>query len=144
MVTVFAVALVAGLLVAVTVLWSPPSWLGRVADRGTRFTPPEDGEQPDGAADGPGEAAVEAIEWGLLTQAFLRRRLAALVQEMERLDRDPDVFAKAFHLMVARSAHDALLADVSRLAAQPQRGTGQTLYVELAVSSTGPREELEL
>jgi hypothetical protein len=96
------------------------------------------------AGDGPGEADETTVEWGLFSWQFIRRRLDALSEELERLDRDPDVFAKAFHTMVARSAYEALLADASRLADQPRRYAGQTLDVEFVGPSTGMREVLEL
>jgi histone H3/H4 len=84
------------------------------------------------------------VEWQLFSLPFVRRRLAALAEELERLDRDPDVFAKAFHTMVARSAYETLSADASRLAEQARRHTGRTLDVELAGPSQGVGEVLEL
>jgi len=143
MTNLLAVALVAGLWLAIKALWCPP-WMEWVADRLTRMEFPDDGDQPGSTEYGPGEADQPAIEWELHTQQFIRRRLDALVEELERLDSEPDIFAKAFHTMVARSAHDALLADASRLAHQPPRWAGQTLDVELIRPSTGRREELEL
>ena len=85
-----------------------------------------------------------AVEWELFSLPFVRRRLAALAEELERLDRDPDVFAKAFHTMVARSAYETLSADASRLAEQARRRTGRTLDVELVGQSHGVGEVLEL
>ncbi len=82
------------------------------------------------------------VEWQLFSLPFVRRRLAALAEELERLDRDPDVFAKAFHTMVARSAYETLSADASRLAEQARRH--RTLDVELAGPSQGVGEVLEL
>jgi hypothetical protein len=140
----FAVLAMAGLFLAINASWFPPSWLGWVADRVTGLKLADDGERPRGAEDGPGEADETTVEWGLLARPFIRRRLDALAEELERLDRDPDVFAKAFHTMVARSAHDALLADASRLAHQPPRYASQTFDVELMGPSTGFSEELEL
>jgi hypothetical protein len=84
------------------------------------------------------------VVWGLFTSPFIRRRLDVLAEELERLDRDPDIFAKAFHTMAARGAYEALLADASRLADQPGRYAGPTLDLELAGPSTGLYEELEL
>jgi hypothetical protein len=140
-----ALALLAGLCLAIRVLSVPPSWLGSVADRVTRPRTAEDGGRPT-SGDGYRyhEADPTTVESGLLAQPFIRSRLDALVEELERLDRDPDVFAKAFHLMAARSAREALLADASRLATQPRRSAGSTFDVEVLGSSTGTREELEL
>ena len=142
MTNLLAVALMAGLWLAVKALWSPPSWLGWLAERVA--PPPDDGEEDAAADDWPGEADKTTVEWGLLSQPFLQRRLDALADELERLDRDPDVFAKAFHTAVARSAHQALLADASRLVDQPPVYSGQPFRFELARPTTGPREELEL
>ena len=99
-------------------------------------------------------AAVEdddtAMEWQLFSLPFVRRRLAALAEELERLDRDPDVFAKAFHTTVARSAYETLSADASRLAEQARLHTGRAHdvelveLVELVGSSRGVGEVLEL
>ena len=135
------VAVTATLCLVIRLLACPPSWLGRVADRVTRPTADDDGEWPAAAADGPGLATSE---WELMTHPFIQHRLDALVAELERLDRDPDVFAKAFHTMAARSARDALLADAARLATQPSRCAGQTFAVELVGPWTGAREEIEL
>jgi hypothetical protein len=143
----FTVAVVAGLFLAIEVLWFPPSWLGRFAARVARREPARDGEQPGAAGtaqDGPGQADDTALEWGLFTRSFIRGRLDALAEELDRLDRDPDVFARAFHTMAARAAYEALLADASRLADRSRRYAGQTLDFELVSPSTGRREELEL
>ena len=94
-----------------------------------------------GAATGDEDTAGE---WELFSLPHVRRRLAALAEELERLDRDPDVFAKAFHTMVVRSAYEALSADASRLAEQARRHTGPTFDVERVGSSQGSREVLEL
>jgi len=133
-----AVTLTAGLFFAVRALRSPPSWWRRLADGVLGLMSSDGGEHP-----GPGGADQITIEWGPLTRPFLQRRLDALADELERLDRDPDIFAKAFHVMVVRAAHEALLADASRLADQP-RYAGQMFDVELMSPSTGSREELEL
>jgi|SRR4051812_28711386 hypothetical protein len=131
----FTVAVTVGLFVALEVLWYPPSWLGWLADRAARQRARDD-EQP-------GTAGTN-VELGLFSWPFIRRRLDALAEELGRLDRDPDVFAKAFHTMAARAAYEALLADASRLADQPRHHARQTVDVELARRPTGVREELEL
>jgi hypothetical protein len=136
-----AVVLLAGLCVALGLLWFPSSWLRWFADRVTQLTISDVGRQP--GTDGI-EAEQTTPEWDLLTRPYIRGRLDALTQELERLDRDPDVFAKAFHTMVARSAREALLADASRLLDRPSRYAGQRFEIEVAGTSAGPLEELEL
>jgi hypothetical protein len=139
--SVVALALMAGVCLAIKVLWFPPPWLDWVPDRVTRLGLVDNGGQT-GNPRGNGDEIT--VEWGLLTQPFIQRRLDAIAQELERLDREPDIFAKAFHTMVARSAHDALLADAFRAAGRPPRYVGQTFDLEVLGPSMGPREELEL
>jgi hypothetical protein len=137
MVLLGAVILMAGLCCA-TVLRFLPSASGRLTGGVARLMSSGAVEQPELDA-----ADQLTVEWGPGTQSFLQRRLDALAEELQRLDRDPDIFAKAFHVMVARSAHEALLVDASRLADRP-RYAAQLFDVELLSPSTGPREELEL
>jgi hypothetical protein len=94
------------------------------------------------SGDGSGDSGGQ--EWAALTRPYIRGRLDALAAELERLDRDPDVFAKAFHTMAARSALESLLADLSRLADRPARPAGPRFEVEAAGTSTGSLEALEL
>jgi len=49
---------------------------------------------------------------------FVRQRLEVLADELERLDNDPDIFAKAFRTHAARSAYRALLDDAIQLSEQ--------------------------
>jgi hypothetical protein len=140
--SLFAVALMAGFVVAIKVLRLPLSWPGRVPE-GVARQRPHSGERakPGGADEMPADEMT--VEWGLLAEPFIRRRLDALVEELERLDRSTDTFAKAFHTTVARSAYEALLADASRLAGQP-RHAGALCDFQLTEPSAGSREELEL
>jgi hypothetical protein len=133
-----AVVLLAGLCVAMGLLWFPSPWLRWLADRVTRLMLSDPGEQPGTAGDG------STHEWESLTRPYIRGRIDALTQELERLDRDPDVFARAFHTMAARSAREALLADASRLIDRPAWCAVQRFEIEVAGTSTGPLEELEL
>lgn len=55
----------------------------------------------------------------LLTLDEVRGRLAALKAELTRLERDRDVFARAFHTQVAQTVYDALVEDEVRLCALP-------------------------
>ena len=139
-----AVVLLAGLCVAMGLLWLPSSWLSWLADRVTRLMLADAGLRSEASGYGTGEAHPTAPEWDLLTRPYIRSRLDALAQELERLDRDPDVFAKAFHTMAARSAREALLADASRLVDRPAWYAVQRFEIEVAGTSSGPLEELEL
>jgi len=77
---------------------------------------------------------------GLLTSAFVQHRIRALAAELERLDRDPSIFARAFHTRATRTAYEALLAEARRTAA--------TTLPPDVVLSPGPvraeREEIEI
>jgi len=120
-------AVSAVLFLTMEVLWRSRSWSRRPA-----------------AAASPVEDDGTTLEWQLFSLPFVRRRLAALAEELERLDRDPDVFAKAFHTMVARSAYESLSAEASRLAEQARRHSGRTVDVELVGPSQQVGEVLEL
>lgn len=139
-------AILALLLVAAELVLSPPSWLARLAASARRRLSGND-DQPELASLGAdlGENAVTTVEWGLFPRQFIQHRLQALAAELDLLDRDPDVFARAFHTIAARSAYDALLDDAARLSAPPPARAGSRLSVGgLSPSSTGSREELEL
>ena len=86
---------------------------------------------------------VPVVEGGLLSEEHVRRRLDALAQELERLDRDPDIYAKAFHTGAARSAYEALKAEAAAFAEQPWWHLGETLTGEFLGPSVGLREILE-
>jgi hypothetical protein len=90
------------------------------------------------------DAVGTPVEWSLFSPAFIRRRLAALAEELERLDRDTYAFAKAHHTMAARSAYEALLADASRLAERPAPLAGAVLVDEPRWADRGVREVIEL
>jgi hypothetical protein len=141
--SLLAVVLVAALVFAVTVLGYPPSWSSWVTDRVAGWPVLDAGGRTPAAGDEP-EPAEAVVEWDVLTQPFVHRRLDALAREIERLDRDPDVFAKAFHTMAARSAQEALLADASRLADRSAFCAGQPFDLELTAPSAALREEMEL
>ena len=55
----------------------------------------------------------------LLSAHEVRQRLAALMAELNRLERDQTVFARAFHTHVAQTVYAALIEDEARLAALP-------------------------
>ena len=140
----FAIALMTALLLPSELWESAPSWLSRVPPRLRQLEPDRDGEQHGAADDGLGEPVEMSVQPGLFAAQLIRCRLDALTEELERLDRDPEIFAKAFHTTVARSAYEALMADASKISSQPRLHVGETLDFELVGPSTGPCEELEL
>ena len=81
---------------------------------------------------------------GIFSEDLIRRRLDALADELERLDSDPDVFAKAFHTNVARAAYETLLVDAAQLSEQTRRVVAGTVEFELLERTGAPCEELEL
>jgi hypothetical protein len=144
MTILLVVALLVGLLLPLELLGLPPSWRGRPAVPGR--TPEPDGEDvlPAPAEDERSASDGMTAQWGLFTQEFVRGRLHALEEELARLDREPDVFARAFHTLAARAAYDALLAEATTLAEQPWWRVGEVVDVEVLGSASGPREVLEI
>lgn len=117
----------AGLLLGVQLLWFPGD------------------EAPTSARRGSTAERLLAVDSGLFTVSAVHRRLEVLTGELDRLERDPYVFAKAFHTQVARSAYEALLADASRLhrtARPPDEPSPDLGFVPSP--SSGRREVLEL
>jgi hypothetical protein len=138
-----AVTLLVGLLLPLEQFGLPSIWGGRVPVGPA--TPQQVGDddrrrpsrhQPDARDD-------LTAEWGLFTAEFVRDRLRALEEELGRLDRDPDVFAKAFHTIVARSAYEALRVEATTLPEKPWWRVGEVVDTEVIFSSAGPREVLE-
>ena len=101
---------------------------------------------PAEAAGSPPSSGSETLveQWALFSEAFVRHRLRDLADELERLDRDPEVFARAFHTMAARAAYDALLAEASVLSSRPRWHVGEVVDVDALGSSTGRPEVLEV
>jgi hypothetical protein len=96
-----------------------------------------------------GSVVDMSAQWSLFSRPFIAHRLAALDRELERLEHDPDVFAKAFHTLAARSAYEALAADARRLAdtldpSYADGGRGRGMEFELLGPSAGRREELDV
>ena|SRR6185295_13296165 len=124
---ILSLMLAAAVLIGLELLWSSPATGGMESlDLG----------EPDQGVELAGESDLFALE-------FIQDRLHALRDELDRLDRDPDVFAKAFHTLVARSAYQALLADASRLTYRSPAAPGSIVDADLAWSST-QQEVLEL
>src|SRR4051812_9325397 len=131
--------LLVGLLLPLEQYVLPPSWRSRTAER--PGTPQQVGDddrrhQPAGRDD-------LTAQWGLFSEELVRVRLHALEAELGRLDRDPDVFARAFKTLAARSAYESLLAEARALPEKPRWRVGEVVDAEVIFSSTGPREVLE-
>ena len=94
------------------------------------------------ATEPPPEPPVE--DWDPFALPFMRRRLDLLAAELDRLDRDPAIFAKAFRTRVAQLAFDAVLADTTRLAAVTSLAAVTTIEMEITGSGGPLREELEV
>lgn len=143
MVVLLVVVLLAGLLLPLELLGLPPNrWVRR---RGEGTAPEPDGDHlAIPARDEPADRDGMTAEWGLFTEEFVRERLRALEEELARLDREPGVFARAFHTLAARAAYDALLVEATTLAEKPWWRVGEVVDVEVLASSSGPREVLDL
>ncbi len=72
----------------------------------------------------------------LLALHEVRQRLAALRAELNRLERDRTVFARAFHTQVAQAVYAALLVEEARLAALPLLDLTFDDSPEITLSST--------
>lgn len=146
--------------VAFDLVWAPPPWLRRLSDavadrdRGPHvphgvpldldeYGVPDVTPAPRGT-DGSGAAgAPAALSWELFSREFVHRRLLALSDELDRLDRDRSIFARGFHTLAARSAYDALRAEERRFVDDAaDRPAAPTLV--LAGGPVSRREELEL
>jgi hypothetical protein len=134
--------LAAGLFAALELLWSRQAWPDPPAEVSADL-----GQQPGVPAMAP--------DWGLFGLPFVRLRLDALAAELERLEHDELIFAKAFRYRAAKSAYEALLDDASRIAEASRMAeacwTVEDLWPDDAAAVTtipsarGPmQEELEL
>ena len=130
-----ALVLVLVLLVAVAVavdLAIPPrpAWATALADR-----------RPEPAAQdvfGPPPTS------GLFSRELIQQRLDLLAAELQRLETDRSVFARAFRTYVAKDAYDALLADRTRLARVTTIDLGGVTFDDDVPRVRAMREELEL
>jgi len=125
-------ALSVGLFLVLEWLWCRPSWPHAPAEmRG-------------------GRGATVAADRDPLALAFVQRRLDVLAAELDLLERDESIFARAFRYRAAQSAYEALLADASRLIAsttlEGPGGTVNTTLMELEIQLplAPSREELEV
>jgi hypothetical protein len=113
-------------------LWVRPSWL-RMPEGGAH----EAGAHEAGAHEAGASADPPPADGDPFALPFIRQRLSALAAELERLEHDEGVFAKAFRTRVAQCAYDALIADEARLATA-------TLEVEYIFSADPLREEIDV
>ena len=81
---------------------------------------------------------------GIISEELIRRRLDALADELERLEHDREVFAKAFRTNVARTAYETLLVDAAQLTEQTRRVVAGTVEFELLGPTGAAYDELEL
>jgi hypothetical protein len=95
-------------------------------------------------------APISISAWDPLAMSFVRDRLDVLAVELELLDRDESIFARAFRYRVAKSAYEALLADASRLAEASRLAhsfmlvDGSAIEIEISESLGPLREVLEV
>jgi|SRR3954453_1880684 hypothetical protein len=132
MAILLAVTVLVGLLVPLEHFGLPRS--SRSVRVGNEGDHPRRPDEPDGM-----QAQV-----GLFTASFVRDRLRALQAELQRLDANPDVFAKAFHTLVARSAYEALLAEATTDSEQPWWSVGEVVDADALSLSGGLREVIDL
>jgi hypothetical protein len=95
------------------------------------------GWHPAGAGRERHAPAADTVDCDILTLPFVLRRMEVVADELERLERDPAVFARAFRTVVARSAYEALIADASRLAAIPSLDLDRRLDFDLDLDLEG-------
>jgi hypothetical protein len=109
--------------------------LGWTADRGQWIEPVEALDDAPGAFDDSG------VDGGLLTLAFVRRRLDQLADEIAHIDDDDGLMARAFRKTVAQIAYESLLADESRLARAQVLHVDAALGFEMMDDPSGTYEE---
>jgi hypothetical protein len=109
--------------------------LGWTADRGQWIEPVEALDDAPGAFDDSG------VDGGLLTLAFVRRRLDQLADEIAHIDDDDGLMARAFRKTVAQIAYESLLADESRLAQAQVLHLDAALGFEMVDDPSGTYEE---
>ena len=106
-------------------------------------------EAPRGGGQRPGPPQLlpdgDPFAW-----SFVRDRMDVLAAELERLENDTSIFARAFRTHVAQAAYQALLADAarlanaSRLAAVSPSPDVTTVEMEMLNSLAPLQEELEV
>jgi hypothetical protein len=127
----------AGLFLVLELIWCRPSWSQPLSGAGRERGPFESDPPPLNP------------DWDLFSLPFVRHRLDVLAAELEQLERDESIFARAFRYRVAQSAYAALLVDASRLANASLLAVGLSLEVgsieiEAWESRGALQEELEV
>jgi hypothetical protein len=139
MAVLVTVVLAVGLFLLLELLWCRPS----------RFGPAPGAVVGDEPPAGAPQLAFD-VESDPLALPFVRHRLDVLAAELEWLDHDDTVFARAFRYRAAQTAYDALLVEAIRLAALSRLTTAAraavdpTIELEFGPSLAPLREELEL
>lgn len=131
-----AIVLLLLLLVAVAAaidLAIPPRPAWATALTGRRGTAPAD--------DAFGPAPTTA---GIFSRELVQQRLDLLAAELQRLETDRAIFARAFRTYVAKDAYAALLADRTRLARVTTLDLGGVTFEDDVAGARPLREELEL
>ena len=91
--------------------------------------------------DAPGAFDDSSVDGGLLTLAFVRRRLDRLADEIAHIDDDDGLMARAFRKTVAQIAYESLLADETRLAQAQVLHVDAALGFEMLDETTGAYQE---
>jgi hypothetical protein len=121
------------LFLALEFFWCRPSWLRASSDALRAFGAPQR------------LADEDPFAW-----SFVRNRMDVLAAELERLENDTSIFAKAFRTHVAQAAYQALIADAARLANESRLAaispSPDVTIVEMEMLNSLPplREELEV
>ena len=74
----------------------------------------------------------------------VQMRLAALADEVRKLERSNDVYARNHHLRATEAAYDAMLFEACRLAGVPTQPRPERLSTLVQDSDERFREEVEL
>jgi len=89
-------------------------------------------------------------DWDPVVLSAVLHRLDLLAAELERLENDPTIFARAFRTQAVQSAQQALVADATRMAKASRMAAISPLpdttivEIEMANSLTPFQEELEV
>lgn len=120
-----------------------PAWFRVLAGRPS--APADDDGGHDTGHDAAHDAADDRpVTAGLFSHELVQQRLDLLAAELQRLDTDRSIFARAFRTYVAKDAYAALLADRTRLARVRTLDLGGVTFDDDVPRVRAMREELEL
>lgn len=129
MAIILLLALLVVLAVAIDLTIPPrPAWARALADRPAAPSPDDD----------------RPVTAGLFSRELVQQRLDLLAAELQRLETDRSIFARAFRTYVAKDAYAALLADRTRLARVRTLDLGGVTFDDDVPRVRAMREELEL